>query len=154
MLGIISGAVQRIKEIAKECSSSHCMLHRQALVARTLSVDFKNAFDDVKIINFIKALPLNNGLFKILCDDMGSVYSSLFLHTEIRWLYRGRILTRFLELRNEVRHSFLKHNFNLSDRLTNKEWLFEVAYLGDIFAKLNDVNLCTSRKPNQCIHGR
>ncbi|XP_060846317.1 zinc finger BED domain-containing protein 5-like [Rhopalosiphum padi] len=30
MSGTINGAVQRIKNIAKNCSSSHCMIHRQA----------------------------------------------------------------------------------------------------------------------------
>lgn len=28
-----------------------CMLHRQAFVVKTLSLDFKNAFDDVEIIS-------------------------------------------------------------------------------------------------------
>ena len=51
----------------------------------------------------------------ILCEDMGSVHTSLLLHTEIRWLSRGKILTRIFELRDEVRAIFLEHNFELKD---------------------------------------
>ncbi|KAL4084088.1 hypothetical protein QTP88_029404 [Uroleucon formosanum] len=47
MGGIINGAVQRIKNIAQNCSSSHCMIHRQALDAKTLSISFKKALDEV-----------------------------------------------------------------------------------------------------------
>jgi len=96
--GTINGNVQRIKNIAKNCSSSHCMIHRQAL-AEKLSISFKKALDEVvKIINFIKSRPLQNRLFKILCEGMGSVHTSLLLHTEVRWLSRGKILTRIFEL--------------------------------------------------------
>ncbi|XP_050058667.1 zinc finger BED domain-containing protein 5-like [Aphis gossypii] len=141
MSGIINGAVQRIKNIAKNCSSSHCMIHRQALAAKKLSVSFKKALDEVvKIINFIKSRPLQNRLFKILCEDMGSVHTSLLLHTEVRWLFRGKILTRIFELRDEVRAFFLEHNFELKDRFLDQMWLLKVAYLSDIFTKINELN--------------
>jgi hypothetical protein len=90
--------------VAKNCSSSHCMIHRQGLAAKTLSLSYKNALDEViKIINFIKSRPLNNRSFKILCEEIGSVHTSLLLHAEVRWLSQGKILTSFLELRDEVR---------------------------------------------------
>ncbi|CAG4987123.1 unnamed protein product [Parnassius apollo] len=34
MVGKIKGTVTRIKEVAPKCSSSHCVLHRHALVAK------------------------------------------------------------------------------------------------------------------------
>ncbi|XP_026819637.1 zinc finger BED domain-containing protein 5-like [Rhopalosiphum maidis] len=94
----------------------------------------------VKIINFIKSRPLQNRLFKILCEDMGSVHTSLLLHTEVRWLSRGKILTRIFELRDEVRAFFLEHNFELKDRFLDQMWLLKVAYLSDIFTKINELN--------------
>lgn len=83
----------------------NCILHRYALAMKKLPPALK----DVKIINFIKSRPKNIRLFKALCDEMGSDYSALLLHTEVRWLSRGRALTRLFELRAEVR-TFLKDN--------------------------------------------
>jgi hypothetical protein len=43
-----------------------------------------------KIVNYIKFKPVNVRLFKILCEGMGSEQISLLLHTEVRWLLRGK----------------------------------------------------------------
>lgn len=59
--------------------------------------------DSIKVINFIKSRPLNARLFHRLCEDMGAEHTQLLLHTEVRWLSRGRILNRLLA---EV-HTFL-----------------------------------------------
>jgi hypothetical protein len=56
----------------------------------------------VKIINFIKASPMNSRLFSLLCDDMGSEHKQFLLHFEVRWLSRGKVLTRLFELRELV----------------------------------------------------
>lgn len=53
-------------------------------------------------MNFIKAKPLQSRLFDKLCEDMGSLHKSLLLHTEVRWFSRGKVLTRLVELREEV----------------------------------------------------
>jgi hypothetical protein len=51
------------------------------------------------------------------------------------------MLVKLSELRQELSAYFLDHNFHLSDRLTNFSWFLRVAYLADIFTKLNDVTL-------------
>lgn len=103
MVGKTAGAVARIKEVATKCTSSHCILHRQALAVKKMPLSLTTVLNEaVKIINFIKARPLNMRLFHILCDDMGSIHKSLLLHTEVRWLSRGKSLVRLFELRQEV----------------------------------------------------
>lgn len=65
--------------------------------------DFKSVLDTtVEIVNYIKIRPLQARLFQKLCEVMGSLHTSLLLHTEVRWLSRGKVLTRLLELSNEV----------------------------------------------------
>ncbi|XP_077970335.1 zinc finger BED domain-containing protein 5-like [Styela clava] len=53
-------------------------------------------------MNFIKSKPLQSRLFEKLCEEMGSNHKTLLMHTEIRWLSRGKVLTRLGELREEV----------------------------------------------------
>lgn len=140
MTGKISGAIAKIKEKAKGCSSSHCVLHRHALAMKKMPPFIKEVLDEtVKIINFIKSRSKNTRLFKILCDDMGSLHTSLLLHTEIRWLSRGKSLMRLFELRNEVRIFMSDNDFVLGEKLCDDRWLMKLAYLADIFQKVNDV---------------
>ena len=47
-------------------------------------------------------------------------------------------MTRFFELRDELKIVFIDHNFHLSDHLHNEEFLTR---LGDIFSRLNELNL-------------
>ncbi|GBL98184.1 Zinc finger BED domain-containing protein 5 [Araneus ventricosus] len=79
MTGKMSGAIAKIKK-ANGCSSSHCILHRHALAMKKMPPFIKEVLSQtVKIINFIKSRPKNNRLFKILCDDVGSLHTSLLL---------------------------------------------------------------------------
>ncbi|GBN83817.1 Zinc finger BED domain-containing protein 5 [Araneus ventricosus] len=140
MTGKMSGAIAKIKEKAKGCSSSHCILHRHALAMKKMPPFIREVLSEtVKIINFIKSRPKNNRLFKILCDDMGSMHTSLLLHTEIRWLSRGKSLIRLFELRNEVGIFLRDNNFALGEKLCDERWLMKLAYLADIFKKINDL---------------
>ena len=158
MVGKISGVVARIKGVSFTCTSSHCVLHREALVAKKISTSLKNVLDEaVKIVNYVKARPLQARLFNILCEEMGSQHMSLLLHTEVRWLSRGKVLVRLFELRRELSVYFLEHKFSLSDRLTDLLWLQRLAYLSDIFSRLNEINKSLQGKDvsvftaNDCI---
>ena len=45
---------------------------------------FAPAVDDViKIVNFIKARPLNSRTLCLSCEDMGKTYNALLLHIEV-----------------------------------------------------------------------
>jgi hypothetical protein len=68
----------------------------------------------VKIVNFIKARPLNGRFLSALYNEMGSDHELLSLHSEIRWLSRGKVLTRWFELRDEVRSFLLNSKFELT----------------------------------------
>ena len=71
----------------------------------------------VKMVNFVKARPLNSCVFSTLCNDKGSDHVRLLQHSEVRCLSRGKVLTCFFKLRDELKAFFTDHNFHLSDRL-------------------------------------
>ena len=55
-----SGHSNTYQSCVMSCASSHCILHRQELVVRTMEKDLRTVLDDaVKIVNYIKSSPLN-----------------------------------------------------------------------------------------------
>ncbi|XP_072400241.1 zinc finger BED domain-containing protein 5-like [Diabrotica undecimpunctata] len=92
----------RVKAVAPEVKWTHCCIHREALVAKTFPEPLQKILNEVvQIVNYIKTRPLQSRLFSLVCKEIGSEHEHL-IHMEVRWLSRGRILTRFFELRDEV----------------------------------------------------
>nr|XP_042900694.1 zinc finger MYM-type protein 6-like [Parasteatoda tepidariorum] len=90
-----------IQKVEPHMVFNRCMIHRQALVAKDMDEELHNVLQDaVSSINYIKCNSHNSRLFSILCNEMGSTYERLLLHTEVRWLSRGKILRRIFDLRN------------------------------------------------------
>ena len=84
MTGHLTGLVARIKEVAPECESTHCIIHREMLATRKMLPDLQSVQDDVvKIINYIKARALNSRLFEQLCEQLDKKHKHLLLYTEI-----------------------------------------------------------------------
>ena len=62
--GINSGAIKRVQVKTSNVHWTHCLLHRQALVAKSLSGDLHDTFNCVlKYVNYIKARTLNQHFF-------------------------------------------------------------------------------------------
>ncbi|GBP72834.1 Zinc finger BED domain-containing protein 5 [Eumeta japonica] len=75
------------------------------------------------IVNYVKSRPLQLRLFKKVREEMGGQYESRLLHTEIRWLSRGKVLTS-------------EHD---------EQCLIKLAYLAEIFAKVNEISRTKTR---------
>ncbi|XP_060782686.1 zinc finger BED domain-containing protein 5-like [Neoarius graeffei] len=106
MTGRNSGVAARIREVAPEMRWTHCSIHREVLAVKRMPDDLKSVLDcAVKTVNFIKARPMNARLFHVLCEEMGSEHVQLLLHTEVRWLSRGKVLSRLFELPERSRCS-------------------------------------------------
>ena len=128
----------------ENCSviTTHCFLHREALVAKTIGNDLKSVLEKVvKMVNFIKSRPLKTRLFAKLCEEVEAKHVNLLLHTEVRWLSRGKVLSRVYELKEEMLTFFtLEQQEEFCDLLADDTWSAKLSYLVDIFEHLNKVN--------------
>lgn len=142
MQGPIQGFVGRVKAVNPTVLVTHCMLHRENLAAGKLSATLASTIKDVvEIVNFIKAGSLNCRLFKTLCEELGSEFSHLLFHSSVRWLSRGKVLRRLLDLRTEVDIFLTEKKHRHAPKFSDGKWLVQVAYLADLFGELNALNI-------------
>ena len=145
MTGTISGFVGFLRQNQITVPTLHCIIHQEALCAKSIKLSTTMA-TVTKITNLIRGgnRSLTHRKFLTLLEEMDSAYGDLLLHTEVRWLSRGKCLVRFFELRHEIA-TFLREEVTNSAELQNDledvEFLRNLAFLTDITQHLNVLNL-------------
>jgi len=95
---------------------SNCFVHRENLASRRLSTELGNVMQDViHLVNFIKSKSLNSQLFEKLCESLNAEHKHLIYFSDERWLFRGKVLERFITLRKEVREFLMQKKLNLAE---------------------------------------
>ncbi|KAJ8721019.1 hypothetical protein PYW08_006484 [Mythimna loreyi] len=154
MLGSRSDLAALIKTKNPSAITTHCVIHRQALAAKTLPECFTVALKTaIKVVNFIKKSALNTRLFKQLCSDMNSEHETLLFHTEVRWLSKGNMLSRLYEIREEVKIFLTNKENELLDQFCEPEYIIRFAYLVDFFAQINKLYLQLQGSGNLKLQG-
>ncbi|XP_032254826.1 SCAN domain-containing protein 3 isoform X2 [Phoca vitulina] len=152
MTGMHSEVVTQIKELAPECRITHCFIHRESLAMKKVSAELNSVLTDtVKIVNYVKSNLLNSRLFSLLCDNMEADHKQLLLHAEIRWLSRGKVLSRMFEIRNELLVFLQSKKPVWSQLFRDVNWTARLAYLSDIFSIFNDLNVSMQGKNATCF---
>ena len=111
------------------------VFHRFALAMKTLPSGLQEVLQDVvKIVNHISANATTSRLFAAFCKEVGPDFKVLFLHTEVRWLSRVKVLNRLLQLREEAA-IFLENKrsakgVDMHNHMKSNEFLLKVADLG------------------------
>ena len=141
MTGRLSGLTARIKEAAPENKLTHCVIRREMLASKKMSEFNSVLIDVVKVINHIKAHALNSHLFEQLYEEVDAEHRRLPLYTEVRWLSRGKLLTRVFEIGEPLQKFFSEKKSPMATHFSDKEWVAKLAYLCDIFRLLNEFNL-------------
>ena len=71
-----------LKEMNPNLVIIHCILHRCALMSKTLPNNLKEMiYSAVHIVNFIRGRATNHTLFKHLCKETGTELTVLLFHT-------------------------------------------------------------------------
>ena len=141
MIGEKSGVITRIKQLAPECASTLCFIHRESLATKKLSTKLNVVLCEVvKIVNYIKGSAVNSRLFALLCDDMQADDRQLLFYSSVRWLSRGKVLSRVYKLRNELVVFLHDRKPDWAKLFRDEQWLALLAYLTDIFVIINGFN--------------
>ncbi|XP_053431246.1 protein ZBED8-like isoform X2 [Nycticebus coucang] len=132
---------------------THCMIHRHILAMKTLPQELREVMKSiVSSVNFLKASTLNNRLFSQLCSELDAPNNALLFHTEVRWLSGGKVLKHVFELRDELKTFFNQKGRPQFEALfSNNCELQKIAYLVDIFAILNELNLSLQGPNATCL---
>ncbi len=119
----------------------HCIIHQESLVSKLRNKTFQNVMQTVVcVVNFIISRALNHRQFRQLIEDYDTEYSDLLMHSEVRWLSRGKVLERFLSLLPEI-CTFLDSKGKREPELEDPCWITQLAFLTDITCHLDTLNL-------------
>ncbi|XP_050521325.1 general transcription factor II-I repeat domain-containing protein 2A-like [Daktulosphaira vitifoliae] len=141
MVGKNNGFIKLFSnEILHPLINFHCIIHQEALCAKDSMKSLQKVMETVtKIVNFITSRALNNRQFAKLLEEVESQYSGLLMYNSVRWLSRGQVLHRFVELLAEVR-LFLSDKSQDYPELTDLNWLNDLMFFTDFTAIYNDLN--------------
>ncbi|XP_063075907.1 general transcription factor II-I repeat domain-containing protein 2A-like [Engraulis encrasicolus] len=145
MQGRHRGFAGLLRQSGVNCPILHCIVHQEALCAKTL--DFGHVMELVtKVTNLIRGgnRSLSHRRFITFLDEVDAEYGDLQLHTDIRWMSRGKCLERFFALRSEI-PVFLENSVSVDTsaycaQLKDTRFVCDMAFLTDISAHLNHLN--------------
>ncbi|XP_030298054.1 zinc finger BED domain-containing protein 5-like [Sparus aurata] len=153
MAGKRGGLQALIKRVSPNVQWTHCMIQREALASKQLSPELNDVMTDViATVNYIKTRPVKSRIFSALCNEMGSDHTAVLFHSESRWLSRGKVLSRVFELRDEICIFLEEEGSDFAQKFKCNKFLMKLAYLSDMFLKLNEVNLQMQGKNTHLPH--
>uniref|UniRef100_A0A5S6Q6M0 SCAN domain-containing protein 3 n=1 Tax=Trichuris muris TaxID=70415 RepID=A0A5S6Q6M0_TRIMR len=139
MVGCQRGFIPYFK-VVPEVLAIRCVIHRHHLVANSLSERLHRSLQLViTAVNRIKSRPLNDRLFRQLCEENGEDFHHLLLHTVVRWLSKGACLSWFYNHFATVLEFFKEDYASLCENLKTFEG--DIAYMADLYVKFNEMNL-------------
>ncbi|CAI6353430.1 unnamed protein product [Macrosiphum euphorbiae] len=140
MVGRHRGFIAFLKKEVPGILAVHCVIHRQHLVAKNLSDRLHQSLRYViSAVNKIRSNSLNDRLFAQLCKDNDEEFNRFILHTEVRWLSKGACLNIFWNIFESILEFLVEKDVDVRSKLL--QFKTDIAYMTDLFAKFNDINL-------------
>ena len=147
MSGRFVGLRTFVQGVAINAKWTHCLIHQEALASQQLSGDLNGALEIAKTVNFIKARPLKARLFQRLCNKIRADHNNLLSNCNAR----RKVLLRVYKLRNEIFIFLKEENHALATTFEDEVFLTQLAYLCDIFAKLNLLSISLQGKDTHLL---
>ncbi|KAI3353182.1 hypothetical protein L3Q82_019736, partial [Scortum barcoo] len=141
MIGSVNGLVRLCKadQTFPKFWNFHCIIHREQLVSKSLTLD--NVMKPVmEIVDYICTHALNHVKNLIAELDQG-----LPGDLPLRWLSKGKVLSRFFELLDPVK-LFMEEKDEDYPELSDLKWIVDLAFLVDMLCHLDRLNLTLQGK--------
>lgn len=144
MVGRNTGLIGRIAELTTSKMVEtpiflHCIIHQQSLCGKIMNLEHVMKVV-TKTVNFIRSHGLKHRQFIEFLNEIESEHKDVLYHNQVRWLSRGKVLKRFFDLRREIQIFMIEKNKPVEE-FENEEWMWDLAFLTDISAHLNELNL-------------
>ena len=151
MMGKTNGFCAKVKSKAPGVVITHCLIHLQALAGK--SIDLDNTMKEVvNVIGEIKSDKLPHPQFQALHVELECHYPDMIYFTAVRWLSKGKVLGRFLNIIEEIRAFLIQRGIaDKYDQVFDTFWIAKVAFLADIVADFNECNLIMQEKDNTVL---
>ena len=96
MLSRGKGLVGRILKDNLDLITYHCIIH-QAVLFASLGDEYCTVMETIlKLVNFLRSTSaLQHRFLQIFLYEIDADYTDLFVHNNVRWLSKGRVLERF-----------------------------------------------------------
>jgi hypothetical protein len=89
------------------------------------SLDLSCVMDPIiSTVNFIRLSELRHRQFQDFLKEIETEYQDIPYFTAVRWLSRGKVLSRFFQLKNEIEIFLIDKNRPLL-LLTDSEWVWK-----------------------------
>uniref|UniRef100_A0A3P8U5H8 HAT C-terminal dimerisation domain-containing protein n=1 Tax=Amphiprion percula TaxID=161767 RepID=A0A3P8U5H8_AMPPE len=82
----------------------HCILHQEQLCCKLKGGELKTTMGKVvKVVNYIRGDALKHRQFRTLVEEYNTQYEDLMLHAAVRWMSRGIVLEKLVDLLMVIR---------------------------------------------------
>ena len=106
----------------------------------------------LKTVCSIRARSLQRRLFRAHLEEAEAQHIDLLLHTDVRWLSKGRFLERFRELLPDIKKFITQFEDGKYAQIENEQWLFDLTFLTDLTALLNELKLELHEKEKNIVN--
>ncbi|XP_067943067.1 protein FAM200C-like [Watersipora subatra] len=146
MVGVYSGFVNRLKDNNPQMIAFHCIILESIICAQLKDEYGSLMLDIIKLINFLRSKSsLRHRQLRKFLQVSDSQYDELLVHNNVRWLSKGRALQRVWTVRQHIEQFLSEIGGDAAERLLeilrSEHSLRDMAFLTDILAHLNDLNL-------------
>lgn len=154
MIGKVNGLVGLVKNKLIEeridpgsVVFSHCIIHQQSLCAKSLKME--EVMTVIKqVVNMIRSRGLRHRQFREFLEEVDSQYEDVPYFTEVRWLSRGRMLSRVWLLKEEIMEFYSTVLQREISEFHDEQFVNDFAFLVDITTHLNVLNTDLQGKNN------
>lgn len=135
-------ALMRKEDAFPDFFAYHCILHQEQLCCKLRGGELKATMGKVvKVVNYIRGHALKHRQFRTLAEEYDTHYQDLTLHAEVRWLSRGIVLEKFVDLLPVIRAFIAQRKHADLYYVNDEKFALEAAFLADTTKHLNSLNL-------------